>query len=157
MKTLLTLLATAIMVNLAIAQGTVTPPPNGIVMPPHSATEILTLKETAWDFGQIQQGRPVTHDFMITNTGSDSLKLDDVRASCGCTTPEWKREAIPPNSTTRIKVGYNAYAEGPFEKTVTILYKGGQTKLIIIKGQVYKAPSTPAPENSAVQMLKQSN
>ncbi len=166
MKTLLTLLATAIMVNLAIAQGTGTPPPNGIVMPapnsivmpPKSATaEILALKETTWDFGQIQQGRPVTHDFMITNTSSDSLKLDDVRASCGCTTPEWKREPIAPNATTKIKVGYNAYAEGPFEKTVTILYKGGQTKLITIKGTVYKAPVTPAPENSAVQMLKQSN
>lgn len=145
-----TLLATAIMVNLAIAQGTSTPP----VKP---AADVLVLKETAWDFGKIQQGRPVTHEFTITNTGSDSLKLDDVRASCGCTTPVWKHEPVAPNSSSKITVGYNAYNEGPFEKTVTILYKGGQTKLITIKGQVYKAPATPAPENSAVQMLKQSN
>ena len=150
MKTLLTLLATAIMVNLAIAQGTSTPP----VKP---ATDVLALKESAWDFGKIQQGRPVTHEFFFTNNGTDSLKLDDVRASCGCTTPVWKREPVAPNATAKITVGYNAYNEGPFEKTVTILYKGGQTKIMTIRGQVYKAPATPAPENSAVQTLKQSN
>lgn len=150
MKTLLTLLATAIMVNLAIAQGT-------SIAPPKPVAEVLVLKETAFDFGKIQQGRPVTHEFFITNTGKDSLKLEDVRASCGCTTPVWKREPVAGGASSKITVGYNAYNEGPFEKTVTILYNGGQTKMMTIKGVVYKAPATPAPENSGVQLLKQSN
>ena len=150
MKTLLTLLATAIMVNLAIAQGTSTAPIKPVA-------EVLVLKENAFDFGKIQQGRPVTHEFFFSNTGSDSLKLTDVRASCGCTTPVWKRDPVAPGATSKITVGYNAYNEGPFEKTVTILYNNGQTKLMTIKGTVYKAPATPAPENSGVQMLKQSN
>jgi len=152
MKTLLTLLATAIIVNMAIAQGTSTAP---VAAKP--VAEVLVLKETGWDFGKIQQGRPVTHEFVISNTGKDSLKLDDVRASCGCTTPVWKREPIAPETASKITVGYNAYNEGPFEKTVTILYNGGQTKLLTIKGYVYKAPATPAPENTGVQVLKQSN
>jgi len=150
MKTLFTLLATAIIVNMAIAQGTTTAPVKPVA-------EVLVLKETAWDFSKIQQGRPVTHEFFIANAGKDSLKLDDVRASCGCTTPVWKREPIAPGASSKITVGYNAYNEGPFEKTVTILYNSGQTKMLTIKGNVYKAPATPAPENSGVQLLKQSN
>jgi hypothetical protein len=150
MKTLLTLLATAIMVNLAIAQGASTPPVKPVA-------DVLVLKETSFDFGKIQQGRPVTHEFYFNNTGSDSLKLTDVRASCGCTTPVWKRDPVAPGATSKITVGYNAYNEGPFEKTVTITYNTGQIKLMTIKGTVYKAPATPAPENSGVQMLKQSN
>jgi len=150
MKTLLTLLATAVMVNLAIAQG----------MPAAAKTgpELLVLKESSFDFSKIPQGRPVTHEFFINNPSStDTLKIADVRASCGCTTPVWKRDPVAPGADTKITVGYNAYNEGPFEKTVTITYNGGQTKLITIKGNVYKAPTTAAPENQGVDLLKKSN
>lgn len=149
MKTLLTLLATAIMVNLAIAQGTSTTT--------KPAAEMLVFKETTFDFGKIQQGRPVTHEFTVANVSNDTLKIEDVRASCGCTTPVWKREPVSPNGSTKITVGFNAGTEGTFEKTVTVLYNGGQAKMITIKGNVYKAPVTPAPENQGVQLLKKSN
>lgn len=149
MKTLLTLLATAIMVNLAIAQGTSTAT--------KPAAEMLVFKETTFDFGKIQQGRPVTHEFAVANASNDTLKIEDVRASCGCTTPVWKREPVSPNGSTKITVGFNAGSEGTFEKTVTVLYNGGQAKMITIKGNVYKAPVTPAPENEGVQLLKKSN
>jgi hypothetical protein len=85
------------------------------------------------------------------------LKLDNVRASCGCTTPEWSRDPIEPGATPKIKVGYNAYAEGPFTKTVTIIYNTNQTKLLTISGEVYKVPASSAPENASVQLLKQIN
>ncbi len=83
--------------------------------------------------------------------------LENVQASCGCTTPEWSREAILPGATASIKVGYNAYSEGHFNKTVTIFYNNGQTKALIISGEVYKLPATAAPENASVQFLKQTN
>ncbi len=150
MKTLLTLFATAVMVNLAIAQG----------MPAaaKTASELLVLKESSFDFSKIPQGRPVTHEFALNNPSStDTLRIEDVRASCGCTTPVWKHEPVAPGAASKIIVGYNAYNEGPFEKTVTVTYNGGQTKLITIKGSVYKAPTTPAPENQGVDLLKKSN
>lgn len=119
--------------------------------------EILVLKEPTFDFGKIPQGRPVTHDFEIINTGKEPLIIEDVRASCGCTTPEWSREAMSPGATSKIKVGYNSAAEGPFSKTVTINYNGTQIKTIIISGSVYKAPATSAPLNPSLSLLKQSN
>lgn len=126
--------------------------------PSKPATEIIALKETVYDFGKIQQGRPVTHDFFVTNSStSEVLKLENVQASCGCTTPEWKKDPVEPGASTKIIVGYNAYAEGPFEKLVTVTYNNGQTKTITIKGNVYKSPASSAPENSSVQILKQSN
>ena len=132
-------------------------------VPPLKATEqnpkpdILLLKETAHEFGKIPQGRPVTHTFEIVNTGGEALLLENVQASCGCTTPEWSREPIAPGATAPIKVGYNAYAEGHFNKTVTIFYNNGHTKALTITGEVYKLPATSAPENASVQFLKQTN
>ena len=71
-----------------------------------------------------------------------------------CTTPEWSREAIAPGGKTDIKVGYNAAAEGAFVKPITITYHSKQTKQLMIKGTVWKAPEGAAPANASVQFLK---
>lgn len=118
------------------------------------ADEVLQLKEVSHDFGKIPQGKPVYHIFEIVNTGKTPLKLDDVHATCGCTTPEWSRDPIAPGATAQIKVGYNAAAEGPFEKPITITYQPNQTKLLTIKGIVWKVPDGPAPANASVNFLK---
>jgi hypothetical protein len=116
--------------------------------------DVLQLKETEHDFGKIPQGKPVYYTFAIVNTGTQPLKLDDVHASCGCTTPEWSREPIAPGSVANIKVGYNAAAENYFEKSITITYNSNQSKQLKIKGTVWKAPEGAAPANASVQFLK---
>ena len=119
-----------------------------------SPSDILALKETEFDFGKIPQGKPVYHLFEIVNKSDKPLKLDNVAASCGCTTPEWSREEIAAGGTSIIKVGYNAASEGHFEKPITITYGTNQNKIIKIKGEVWKAPAGAAPVNSSVSFLK---
>ena len=119
--------------------------------------DVLQVKDNSHNFGKIPQGRPAIHVFEIVNTGNTALKLDNVQASCGCTTPVWSRDAIEPGATAKIQVGYNAYSMGPFTKTVTIIYNTNRTKTLTISGEVYAVPATSAPENSSVQLLKQIN
>ena len=119
-----------------------------------TAPELISVKETEFNFGKIPQGKPVYHLFEIVNKSDKPLKLDNVAASCGCTTPEWSREEIAPGATSIIKVGYNAAAEGPFEKPITITYAGNQTTVIKIKGEVWKAPAGAAPTNTSLSYLK---
>ena len=119
--------------------------------------DALQLKEGEHDFGMIPQGKPVFYFFEVANTGTTPLKLDNVQASCGCTTPEWNREAIPGGSVDKIRVGYNAASEGVFDKYITIMYEGNLTKQLHIKGTVWKAPAGSAPANASVQILKQQN
>jgi hypothetical protein len=133
--------------QLTPGQGTALPRP----------ADMLQLKENSHNFGKIPQGRPAVYVFEIANTGNTPLKLDNVQASCGCTTPEWSRDAIEAGGTAKIKVGYNAYAEGPFTKTVTVVYNTNMTKTLTISGEVYKTPVTSAPENPSIQLLKQVN
>lgn len=129
----------------------------GVISGNRSFKKILLTNEMMYDFGKIQQGRPVTHQFEIVNTSTDTVKLENVQASCGCTTPVWKKELVMPGKASIIQVGYNAATEGSFEKPVTIYYNGGQTKIITIKGNVYKSPETSAPLNTSIQLLKQIN
>jgi hypothetical protein len=117
--------------------------------------ETLVLKEAEFNFGKIPQGKPVTHVFEIVNSGKDSLKITNVQAGCGCTTPEWEKDkSLAPGATTKITVGFNAAAEGQFNKPVTITYNGTQTKVLFIKGEVWKTPAASAPENKSLGDLK---
>lgn len=129
----------------------------GYAQPAVPIQEEILLKEISFDFGRIPQGKPVYHFFEVTNTGKTPMVISDVQTTCGCTTPEWSRTPIASGETTKIKVGYNAAAEGNFEKQITITYNQNLTKQVLIKGNVWKAPEGAAPPNASIQLLKQKN
>ena len=117
--------------------------------------EVLLVNEVVHDFGKIPQGKPVTYDFIVTNAGKTPLKITNVHASCGCTTPTWSHDSeINPGASDKINVGYNAQAEGSFNKVVTITYNDSQTKTLNIKGDVWKTPASSAPENEGIGEIK---
>ena len=115
----------------------------------------LEAKETVHHFGKIPQGKPVYTTFTLVNKSNATINLNNVSASCGCTTPEWNKAPIAPGASTAIKVGYNAADSGPFERFITVQYNGGQTAQMTIKGTVWTPPAGAAPPNAAVQFLKQ--
>ena len=141
-----------------LAANTSTKPGNisiSAVQANSGVNEVLVLKEAEYDFGKIPQGKPVTHVFDVVNNGKDSLKIINVQASCGCTTPNWEKNKVQgPNEKTKITVGYNAASEGFFTKVITITYNGNLTKQIVIKGEVWKTPETSAPENKELGSLQ---
>jgi hypothetical protein len=59
---------------------------------PHAA-----VAETAFDFGKITEDRPLTHTFVIRNTGAAPLQIEDVDPDCACTVPKYDK-TIPPGS-----------------------------------------------------------
>ncbi len=116
----------------------------------------LDFMETKFDFGKIAQGRPVYHNFVVKNRSSDPIRISNVLASCGCTTPEWSQDPIAPGAETVIRVGYNSAAEGAFSRDVLVQYGDKQVSLII-SGNVYKTPATSAPLNTSISLLRQIN
>ncbi|NJN41630.1 MAG: DUF1573 domain-containing protein [Flammeovirgaceae bacterium] len=72
------------------------------------------------DFGKIKQNVPVTHEFTFENKGKTPLIITNVQASCGCTTPAWTKDPVPPGGSGFIKATYNAASMGSFNKTVTV-------------------------------------
>ena len=107
--------------------------------------------ENTHDFGAIPQGTPVTYNFVFTNTGKAPLVLSNAAPSCGCTVPEWPKEAIAPGKSGIIKVTYNAANLNTFDKIVTVASNASNAEVVLhIKGDVKPAPSpaaqsTPAP------------
>lgn len=161
MKKLITLSLLTIALGTTMAQTAVAPAIKNDIKPTDATIAVapvadaLIVKETEYNFGKIPQGKPVTHVFEVSNGGTTPLKIANVVASCGCTTPEWEKEKnVAIGGSTKITVGYNAAAEGPFTKQITITYNENQVKVITIKGEVWKTPNASAPENNGVNDLK---
>jgi len=86
------------------------------------------------DFGNLPQGKPVAWEFEFTNQGTEPLLLEDVKASCGCTTPTWTKEPVLPQKKGVIKAQYNMAREGTFRKSITVTTKIGETIVLYISG-----------------------
>ncbi len=67
----------------------------------------LTFEQTIFDFGEVQEGAIVEHTFSFVNTGAVPLLISDARSTCGCTVPEWPKEAIAPGEEGVINVRFD--------------------------------------------------
>ncbi|KQS33570.1 DUF1573 domain-containing protein [Dyadobacter sp. Leaf189] len=87
-----------------------------------SKMPVFALVDSAsYDFGTIQEGAIVEHEFKFKNEGEYPLILNNISSSCGCTTPEWPKEPIGPNQTSSIKVRFDSKNKsGPQVKTITV-------------------------------------
>lgn len=72
------------------------------------------------NFGQIEWKRPVTVEYIITNTGDQPLVMTNITTSCACAVAEWTKTPIAPGEKGMIKATFDAKALGRFEKSVGI-------------------------------------
>lgn len=81
----------------------------------------ISVQPLEHNFGNIIQGEEVYHNFVITNSGGDILKIFDVRAACGCTAVQPDKKELKPGESTKLKVSFNSKGRvGPQLKPVYI-------------------------------------
>ncbi len=110
------------------------------------AQGVLKFNKEVHDFGKLTEGPLATYNFEVVNTGTAPVVISNAQASCGCTTPEFSKDAIMPGGKSVIKVGYNTSGRpGPFTKTITVMSNAENSSLVLtIKGEVSSAPAAPA-------------
>ena len=98
----------------------------------------IELDTDVYDFGEITQGESVSTEFILKNIGKAPLLIRSAKGSCGCTVPEWPREAVAVGESTAIKVTFNsAGKKGKQNKTVTLVTNAiPSTKVLKITGNV---------------------
>lgn len=104
----------------------------------------IAFEETDFDFGTVKDGEKVTHVFKFTNSGENPLVISNAQGSCGCTVPEWPKDAIAPGKTGEIKVVFDSSGKGspegsPQAKRVTLTANTDPIETYLnIKGIVQK-------------------
>ena len=107
----------------------------------------LNFRAETHDFGVVDENKgPVTHEFVFTNNSPRPVTILKVQASCGCTTPGWSKEPIPPGKEGFIQASYDPRGRpGFFSKSLTVTTDLEAEPVILqIKGQVTNEEK-PAP------------
>jgi hypothetical protein len=93
----------------------------------------LVLQQTSYDFGTVKQGEVATHDFVLSNSGGDLLKISNVTASCGCTAAAPEKKELAPGESTNLKVSFNsAGRQGKQNKTIRIYSNDPQNPEMVL-------------------------
>lgn len=103
---------------------------------------VMTFKDSVYNFGNVDEEKgSVVCNFGFTNTGDAPLVITRVTSDCGCTSPDWPREAIDPGSTAILRVAFNPLNRpGPFSKNVHIYSNASNgMRTLTIKGDVSTA------------------
>jgi hypothetical protein len=101
----------------------------------------MKFKDLVHDFGTFpEETGKVTCSFEFTNTGKSDLIIQNVKASCGCTTPDWTKTPVKPGEKGFVEATYNATGRpGAFNKQITVTTSAGEERLTI-KGEVTPKP-----------------
>ena len=87
-----------------------------------SAQDIVWLSPKEHDFGEFEQFDLQQVDFQFKNNTDEPVVIDNVRPSCGCTSPNWSSEPIMPDSIGVITLEYDARKLGYFYKKAKVFF-----------------------------------
>lgn len=111
------------------------------------APSVIRFTETDVDLGSIQEeDGPVEYTFRFINITDEPVFLTRVKASCGCTTPDYSREGVQPGDTGIVTARFDpTNRPGGFRKSLTINTRpAGAPLFVYINGYVKRKPGDPA-------------
>jgi hypothetical protein len=93
---------------------------------PASSGEIR-FEEERYYFGKVSQGAVVEHIFKFKNIGTDTLLIDRVETTCGCTAAIASANRIAPGDTGQINVRFDTGGKvGAVNKPVFVFTNGAR-------------------------------
>lgn len=82
---------------------------------------VASFDKTNHNFGNIKEGKFVVCEYILQNKGKSNLKIEKVKASCGCTAVAPEKSLLKPGESTSLKVEFNTYRrEGKQRKFIYV-------------------------------------
>ncbi len=99
---------------------------------------MISFETSKYNFGEVNQGEKVNYDFLYINTGSEPLVISDVKTTCGCTAPNWSKEALAVGDTARLKVVFSSVGKRGMQNKVITVYSnaGNNPARVTLTGSV---------------------
>ena len=101
----------------------------------------ITLGQEVYDFGTVKLSNDtLVANFYFKNSGQDTLLIESVKPSCGCTVASFPKDAILPGTGGVIVLKYFRNTEGIINKSATIHSNATTNPYLVIRlmGEVVK-------------------
>jgi hypothetical protein len=109
----------------------------------------VEVDSTSYQFGTMQRGTTMSHEFMFHNVGAAPLTLEVLSTSCKCTIGDVTGEPIAPGTSVGVKLEWHALvAPGPFRQTARIKTNDPRESLVTltVEGDVTEASGVWPPD-----------
>lgn len=81
-----------------------------------------------YNFGTVIQGEKVSYSFNFTNVGGSDLIINNVKASCGCTTPDWTKKPVAPGEKGFVEIIFDSHGRSGEQKKTVKIFANTQPK-----------------------------
>ncbi len=82
----------------------------------------IVFSEEEYDFGNINQGDVVSHEYVIKNEGTENLILENIKATCGCTAAQPDKRELKPGESTKLKVTFDSAGRKGIQKKYVYVF-----------------------------------
>jgi uncharacterized protein DUF1573 len=104
--------------------------------------KLLVVSDT-WDFGYIPQNAQVTHRYVLSNAGDDTLFIEQVKPTCGCTSAPLTKDKLAPGEKVPVDVTFSSRTySGSLTKSVHVISSDAATPTFQL---MFTATVGPAP------------
>jgi hypothetical protein len=113
---------------------------------------LLVVADT-WDFGFVPQDAHVMHRYLLQNSGDDTLFIEQVKPTCGCTVASLEKNRLAPGEKVPVDVTVGtANFSGLLKKKVHVISSDKESSLYVLsfQAQVGPAPGLEWPEGASV-------
>lgn len=96
----------------------------------------IKVDKKVFDFGVIYRGNSAEGYFIIRNQGNDTLRIKNVRSSCGCTAAILDKKNLGPNEQTKLKAKFSSGGyKGRVNKKIFVYTNDTQTPVTVLEVQ----------------------
>lgn len=101
----------------------------------------FSIDKSVHKFPATEQGKMLTHDYMITNTGDEPLIISDYKVSCTCTKAVLPEEPIAPGDTFALQVTFDTKEKYYFQDRTILLVANTKKQIHKIRFKVKVVPN----------------
>jgi hypothetical protein len=114
---------------------------------PAAAQSKLTIPDSIFDFGFVPQNSIISHIFWLHSTGSESLKITNVKPGCGCMRAPLEKEELPVGDSTRLEIIFSTkrYSGRQSKRPSIISNESELPKRVQITANVITVPDSTFP------------
>ncbi len=100
----------------------------------YAQPKIEVVGGTQFNFGKIYRGKIAERIITVKNTGTETLQLGQIQASCGCTGTVVSNTNIPPGKTGDIKITFNSTNfSDSIHKSITINSNAANAPQLVVQ------------------------
>jgi hypothetical protein len=99
---------------------------------PRATASNITFSSITHDFGGVLDANTYVTTFPFMNTGDGMLTIQEVKASCGCTTPALVKKVFNPGEASQIEVSFKPKGSGRQAKRITVFSNDPEEPIVIL-------------------------